>query len=58
MNALPKDLTLRLERIFTKEEITLLKTSISQEKRNVSCRVNTLKSTQNEIEEAFQKASL
>ncbi|NDK09608.1 RsmB/NOP family class I SAM-dependent RNA methyltransferase [Candidatus Gracilibacteria bacterium] len=35
-----------------------MKTSISQERRSVSCRLNALKSTETEIEEAFFKASL
>jgi hypothetical protein len=58
MKSLPKDLTLRLEGTLSKEEIILLKNSISQEKRSVSCRINALKSTESEIEEAFIKASL
>jgi hypothetical protein len=58
MNTLPENLTLRLTEIFSKEELSLLNTSISQERRSVSCRLNALKSTEAEIEEAFFKASL
>jgi len=58
MNTIPENLTLRLAEIFSKEEFDLLKTSISQERRSVSCRLNALKSTETEIEEAFFKASL
>jgi len=58
MNTLPENLTLRLTEIFSKEELSLLKTSISKERRVVSCRLNALKSTETEIEEAFKKASL
>jgi len=58
MNTLPKNLTLRLENIFSKEEMITLKSAFSQEKRQVSFRCNTLKSTTQEVEQALSQANI
>ena len=56
MNLLPPHLTLRLKSIFSKEEMNTLKHIFSMEKRQVSFRCNTLKSTTQEVETALEKA--
>ena len=58
MNELPKDLALRLESMFLKSEMKILKSALTQEKRPVSFRINIQRATPQEIEEALNKVSI
>lgn len=58
MKFLPEDLALRLKDIFSKEEIKVTQRAFSLEKRPVTFRLNTLKSTQEEVDQALSQASI
>lgn len=58
LEKLPQELQERLSLIYTKEELKILETWFSIEKRKTTFRINTLLSNTAEIEAALNKASL
>ncbi|MDD5769674.1 MAG: RsmB/NOP family class I SAM-dependent RNA methyltransferase [Candidatus Gracilibacteria bacterium] len=58
MQNLPKIFTQKLEKIFSKEELEIIYSGYSLKKRQVSFRVNTLKSSNEEIESILHKENI
>jgi 16S rRNA C967 or C1407 C5-methylase (RsmB/RsmF family) len=58
MEKLPEQLQERLSSIYSQEEMDKLQTVFALEKRPVTFRLNTLKSSPEEIEEALNTASI
>lgn len=58
MQNLPKIFTQKLEKIFSKEELEIIYSWYSLKKRQVSFRVNTLKSSNEEIESILHKENI
>jgi len=58
INKLPKELIDRLEEIYTKEELEIIKSGLNCELRKPSFRINTLKTTTKEVLEDLKEANL
>ena len=58
MNKLPKELIDRLEEIYNKEELEIIKSGFNCESRKSNFRINTLKTTTKEVLEKLKEANL
>lgn len=58
MEKLPTPIEKRLSEIYTKEEMEILQSAFSKEKRPVSFRINTQRAICEEVEAALEKASI
>jgi len=55
---LPKNYSEKLQKIFSKEELEIIKSGYTCPKRHVSFRVNTLKATNEEIESVLKEKNI
>ncbi len=58
MAKIPTQLETRLQNIFSKEEMKMVEKAFTLKKRPVTFRINTLKSSENEVEDALAQASI